>query len=91
MTPGELEAARLVEPDGAAPTRSQLERRFLGLVRAGGLARPLVNSTIGPYEVDSAWLAERVLVEVDGWDGPTGTDSPSRATARRDGNVRRAR
>jgi very-short-patch-repair endonuclease len=67
VTPGELVAARLVEPDGAAPTRSRLERRFLGLVRAGGLARPLVNSTIGPYEVDFAWLAERVLVEVDGW------------------------
>jgi very-short-patch-repair endonuclease len=64
---GELEAARLVEPDRAAPTRSRLERKFLALVRAGALPRPLVNSTIGPYEVDFAWPAERVLVEVDGW------------------------
>jgi very-short-patch-repair endonuclease len=67
VTPAELEAARLVEPDGAAPTRSRLERKFLALVRAGGLARPLVNATIGPYEIDFAWPAERLLVEVDGW------------------------
>ena len=67
VTAGELEAARLVEPGGAAPTRSRLERRFLALVRAAGLPRPLVNHTIGPYEIDFAWPTERVLVETDGW------------------------
>jgi very-short-patch-repair endonuclease len=68
VTPGELEAARLVAPGRAAPTRSRLERRFLALVRAAGLPRPLVNHTIGPYEVDFVWPRERVLVETDGWD-----------------------
>jgi very-short-patch-repair endonuclease len=67
VTTQELEAARLVEPGDAAPTRSQLERRFLALIKRAGLPRPLVNRTIGPYEVDFAWPRHRVLVEVDGW------------------------
>jgi very-short-patch-repair endonuclease len=68
VTAAELEAARLVEPGRAAPTRSRLERKFLAVARAAGLPRPLVNSTIGPYEVDFAWPSQRVLVEVDGWE-----------------------
>jgi very-short-patch-repair endonuclease len=67
VTADELQAARIIDPDRAAPTRSRLERRFLALVREAGLPRPLVNSTIGPYEMDFAWSDERVLVEVDGW------------------------
>jgi very-short-patch-repair endonuclease len=62
-----LKAARLVTADATAPTRSTLERRFLSIMRQAGLPRPQVNHTIGPYEVDFAWLEERVLVEVDGW------------------------
>ena len=67
VTSGDLEAARLVEPGRAAPTRSRLERRFLAVVREARLPRPLVNHTIGPYEVDFAWPHQRVLVETDGW------------------------
>ena len=67
VTHEELEAARLVAPAEAAPTRSALERRFLALVRQAGLPRPRVNETVGPYEIDFAWLDARVLVEVDGW------------------------
>jgi very-short-patch-repair endonuclease len=67
VTHEELEIARLVAPGEAAPTRSALERRFVSLVRKAGLPRPLINTTIGPYEVDFAWPEERVVVELDGW------------------------
>ncbi len=49
------------------PTRSEIERRFLKLVRGAGLPRPLVNATLGPYEIDFLWPAERVAAETDGW------------------------
>jgi very-short-patch-repair endonuclease len=52
------------EPDG---TRSELERRFLALCRRHRLARPLVNQTVGPYEVDFLWPGPGVIVEVDGF------------------------
>lgn len=67
VTERELEAARLLPPQEAAPTRSELERRFLRIVRRAGLPRPRVNETIGPYEIDFAWPRQRVLVEVDGF------------------------
>ena len=67
VTQDELETARLVASDLAAPTRSALERRFLSVIRQAGLPRPRVNHTVGPYEIDFAWLDQRVLVEVDGW------------------------
>jgi very-short-patch-repair endonuclease len=67
VSDAQLEAARLVRPGAAAPTRSQFERRFLGLVREAGLPRPLVNHTIGPFEADFVWPDQRVVVELDGW------------------------
>jgi very-short-patch-repair endonuclease len=68
VTASELTAARIIDTDRAAPTRSRLERQMLGLIRRAGLPRPLVNHTIGPYEIDFVWQKERVLVETDGWD-----------------------
>jgi len=50
-----------------APTRSQLERRMLTLLKAAGLPDALVNTRIGPYEVDLFWPEHRVIAEVDGW------------------------
>jgi very-short-patch-repair endonuclease len=67
VTEAELEVARLVQPGRADPTRSRLERRMLAIVREAGLPRPVVNHTIGPYEIDFVWPKERVLVETDGW------------------------
>jgi very-short-patch-repair endonuclease len=67
VTNDELKAARIIDPDRAAPTRSRLERQMLALIRRAGLPRPLVNHTIGPYEIDFVWQKERVLVETDGW------------------------
>jgi very-short-patch-repair endonuclease/predicted transcriptional regulator of viral defense system len=50
-----------------APTRSQLERRFLRLCREHGLPRPEVNAVIDGMEVDFVWRDRRLIVEVDGY------------------------
>ena len=46
-------------------TRSELERAFLNQVRAAGLPEPAMNVWIDAYEVDAAWLEQRVVVELD--------------------------
>jgi predicted transcriptional regulator of viral defense system len=46
-------------------TRSGLERRFLELVREVGLPTPAMNYSVGGYELDSYWEAERFAVELD--------------------------
>jgi very-short-patch-repair endonuclease/predicted transcriptional regulator of viral defense system len=48
-------------------TRSEAEARFLALVRRGGLPAPETNVTLGSYQVDALWRAERLVVEVDGF------------------------
>lgn len=48
-------------------TRSELEDRFLALLDAHGLPRPLTNHEIAGMEVDAAWPAQRLAVELDGW------------------------
>jgi hypothetical protein len=47
-------------------TRSELERRFLDLCRAGGLPPPSANVFIAGFEVDAAWPDSRLVVELDG-------------------------
>jgi very-short-patch-repair endonuclease len=47
-------------------TRSELERRFVELVRDAGLPVPAANSLVAGYEVDFHWPAERLIVETDG-------------------------
>ena len=49
-----------------APTRSELERRFLNLMRDAGLPEPVVNGRVGGYEVDFHWPEHRLIVETDG-------------------------
>jgi len=46
-------------------TRSELERRFLGLCRAAGLPAPSVNTWVAGGEADMAWPDQRVVVELD--------------------------
>ena len=53
-------------PDEPAPVHSELERRFLALVRRARLPMPVVNGRIGLYEVDFHWPALRLVVETDG-------------------------
>jgi hypothetical protein len=47
-------------------TRTELERRFLELVRAADLPRPVVNGLVAGHEVDFHWPARRMVVETDG-------------------------
>jgi putative AbiEi antitoxin of type IV toxin-antitoxin system/uncharacterized protein DUF559 len=47
-------------------TRSELEERFLGLVAAAGLPRPVVNARVAGYEVDFLWREQSLIVETDG-------------------------
>jgi hypothetical protein len=47
-------------------TRSELERLFLDLCHDAGLPRPQTNILLGGYEVDVAWLDQRLIVELDG-------------------------
>jgi very-short-patch-repair endonuclease len=50
-----------------ALTRSEAERRLLELVRRARLPEPETAVSIGPYEVDFLWRAERLVIEVDGF------------------------
>jgi very-short-patch-repair endonuclease len=52
---------------GEAPTRSELERRMLRLIREAGLPAPLVNHPLGPYLIDFLWPEQRLIVETDGY------------------------
>jgi len=63
----QLDAARILDPELAAPTRSEFERRFRSELRKAGLPRPVVGHPIASYVADFAWPAERVVVETDGW------------------------
>lgn len=61
---------RLIEPPGRQGdelTRSELERRFLGLCRRHRLPAPEVNARAGPYEVDFLWREAGLVVETDGF------------------------
>jgi very-short-patch-repair endonuclease len=58
---------RRIAGDGVAPTRSELERRFLRAVVRAGLPRPEVNAKLGRYTVDFLWPDRRLVVELDGY------------------------
>lgn len=59
-----LPIARVVEDH----TRSELEARFLGLVRRHRLPHPEVNARLDRFVVDFLWRPEGLVVEVDGWE-----------------------
>ncbi len=65
--PGSVPLARLLSIHGSAPVvlRSDLERRFLRLVRAAGLPVPSMNYVVGGMELDAYWERERFAVELD--------------------------
>jgi very-short-patch-repair endonuclease len=49
------------------PTRSDLERLFLGVCRAHNIPLPETNVQIGPHTVDALWRSERLVVEIDSY------------------------
>lgn len=79
---------RLVE---ARPTltRSEAERRLLGLVRRAGLPRPETNVRVGRHEVDLLWRDRRLVVEVDGYAYHAGREAFER-DRRRDAELQAA-
>lgn len=48
-------------------TLSELEDRFLALLDAEKLQRPLTNHPIDGMKVDACWPTQRLVVELDGW------------------------
>ncbi len=51
----------------AAPTRSELEERFIELCDAHGIPRPRTNQRVEGLEVDFHWPDRDLVVEVDGF------------------------
>ena len=65
-----IRALRFVLAEARPPepaARSELERRFLDLCHEAGFPPPAVNCLVEDFEVDAAWLAQRVVVELDGY------------------------
>ena len=65
---GALRALLDYDPTAAARARSELERRFLDLLRNEGLPLPLVNTYVEEIEVDAFWPDARLVVELDSWE-----------------------
>ena len=59
-------AKRLIDPE-QAPTRSDMEDRFLAFALRHGLPRPRFNVELWGFEVDALFEAEKVIVELDSW------------------------
>jgi very-short-patch-repair endonuclease len=55
------------EQRASTVTRSELEERFLALIRTADLPDPKVNARLCGYEVDFPWRAQRRVIEVDGY------------------------
>lgn len=54
---------------GPAPwTQSELENRFLVLIREAGIPEPHANVTVAGLVVDFFWPKQRLVVEVDGYE-----------------------
>jgi len=51
----------------AARAKSDLEARFLDLIRERELPMPVVNGMAGGYEVDAHWPGTELIVELDSW------------------------
>jgi very-short-patch-repair endonuclease len=68
--PGTPNLKRLVE-DGrivGTDTANDFERRFLSLVDAENLPRPLVNRPHGAIRPDIRWTEHRLIIELDGFE-----------------------
>ncbi len=64
-----LRAALKRHRPALALTRSELEQAFLELCEQARLPLPEINSRLGRMTVDATWPRERVVVELDGYDG----------------------
>jgi very-short-patch-repair endonuclease len=69
-----------LRPDGAAPTESELESRFVQCLRCAGVAvperqHPVRLSTGRLVRLDLAWPADRLFAELDGRAGHEGWEA----------------
>ena len=56
------------DPTLAAQAESELERSFLDLMRAHGLAMPRANVLVDGYLVDAWWPEANLVIELDGYE-----------------------
>ncbi|WP_210494227.1 type IV toxin-antitoxin system AbiEi family antitoxin domain-containing protein [Patulibacter sp. SYSU D01012] len=65
-------AAMTIGPAAALRTKAELERRFLELLVGEALALPATNVLVATpwatHEVDAFWAAQRLVIELDGWE-----------------------
>lgn len=64
--PGIARLRKLLDRDTFVLTDSDLERRFLAIVRRTGLPRPETGRRIGGFKVDFHWPRLGLVVETDG-------------------------
>ncbi len=64
--PGVKRLRSLVDRHAFRLTDSELERRFLRLIRAARLPDPETGAHIAGFKVDFVWADQRVVVETDG-------------------------
>jgi hypothetical protein len=62
---GPLLRVLAIYQDEPAVLRSNLERRFLRLVKRAGLPAPSMNFVVAGFELDAYWEPERFAVELD--------------------------
>jgi very-short-patch-repair endonuclease len=48
-------------------TRSEAERRLLGLIKRAELPVPSCNARLHGFEVDALWAGRKLVLEVDGY------------------------
>ena len=65
---GRLRRALAHYRDDPAFVRSELERRFLALIRSSDLPVPSTNIFVEGYEVDAYWPESRFAVELDSFE-----------------------
>lgn len=66
--PGAPVLAAFLDPDRPTTlTRSHAEEHVLALLRRAGLPVPEVNARVGHYTADFLWRAQKVILEVDGY------------------------
>jgi hypothetical protein len=66
--PGAPRLASFIQAPTSGPTRSKFEDAFVAFTQRYGLPTPIINARFGGRIVDALLVAERVIVELDGYD-----------------------
>jgi hypothetical protein len=72
--PGAAPLGALVATPGG-PTRSDFEDAFPAFCECFALPAPLMAATVAGHEVDALFVAQRVIVELDGWEYHSSRDA----------------